>query len=283
MGILLHSKNIDRIPLFGRSMKRRLLQRVNETRTAVKTLADPDVSIVIRSKNNAKQLEGLLTDIIQQDYSGEIELIVVDAESTDGTPNIAKKFGAKVIPISQAEFSYPKALNFGFKAATKPWAFSVVDHSALSNRYVLKTASRWNANPNVAAAWSYPLPNATATIWERLGYLFWVWRTLESVHEARKRETGMGFLGANDLLIRRSVWQEVGGFDEHFAAGGEDCALGRMILDTGYQVMYDPSLAVYHSHDLGVVGSLRQLRYWRHLDQPLAFDVAQLRRFRPDL
>ena len=283
MDALLHGENLTRIPLLGQRMKRRLAQRINETRGAAAKQKDPGVSIVIRAKDNARQLEGLLQDVRAQNFAGKVEIIVVDTESRDDSVDVAQKFGAKVIPITQADFTYPKALNYGFQAATKPWVFSWVDHSALSSSYLLKVATRWNSDPHVAGVWAYPLPNVNATRWELFGYLFWVWRGLPPAHSARKRETGMGFLGANSLLIRRSVWQEVGGFDERFAAGGEDSALGNALLRAGYQVLYDPALSVYHSHGLGLVGSLRQFRYWQRVMRPTTFDLAELRRYRSDL
>jgi rhamnosyltransferase len=283
MDVLLHSENIIRIPLLGSLAVSKLVKRIDETRSAAKDHADPGVSIVIRSKDNARQLEGLLEDIRLQDYHGAVEIIVVDTESRDETVKIAHKFGTKLLSISQAEFNYPKALNLGFKAATKPWVFSCVDHSAFSSRYVLKTISRWDSDPRIAGIWSFTLPNANATIWERIGYMFWVWRGLDLAHETRKSEKGMGFLGANDMAVRRNVWQKVGGFDEHYAAGAEDLALGRAIIQAGYKIVYDPSLAVHHTHGLGLRASWRQFRYWRRVMKPQPFNVSELRRYRSDL
>ena len=50
------------------------------------------VSVVILTRNEAKNIERCLRSVQWAD-----EIVVVDAESTDGTPEIAKKFGARVI------------------------------------------------------------------------------------------------------------------------------------------------------------------------------------------
>lgn len=50
------------------------------------------ISAVILTRNEAKNIERCLKSVQWVD-----EIVVVDAESTDGTPEIAKKFGARVI------------------------------------------------------------------------------------------------------------------------------------------------------------------------------------------
>lgn len=283
MSPLLHESNLARVPLFGRWLRRQLVNRVNETRDAA-TGKDPDVSVVIRAKNSAAQLEDLLADIRRQEYGGDIEIIVVDTESTDETVAVAKRFGATIVRLKQADFSYPKALNLGFSAATKPWIFSIVDHSALSNRYVLKAATRWDPVPEMAAAWAFGLPNANATFWEQYGYLLKVGRQLaEPAHRARVNELGAGLLAANDVLVRRSAWKAAGGFDESYGAGGEDSAFGRVLIRKGYHLIYDPGISVYHTHGLGLIANVRQILYWRRLAKPLDFNLDELKKYRSDL
>jgi len=58
----------------------------------------PRLSVVIPTLNAAAILENCLASIARQDYPREqIEIILADAHSTDGTGNIAKKFGAKIL------------------------------------------------------------------------------------------------------------------------------------------------------------------------------------------
>jgi glycosyltransferase involved in cell wall biosynthesis len=50
------------------------------------------LSVVVLTRNEAKNIERCLKSVQWAD-----EIVVVDAESTDGTPEIAQKFGAQVI------------------------------------------------------------------------------------------------------------------------------------------------------------------------------------------
>jgi GT2 family glycosyltransferase len=48
------------------------------------------------------------------------------------------------------------------------------------------------------------------------------------------------------LMLRRSVWEEVGGFDERFGIGFNDTDLCLRIGEAGYRILYDGSTLLYH-------------------------------------
>ena len=52
----------------------------------------PFISVVIPAYNESTMLPLCLESVINQDYKGEFEVIVVDNASTDNTPKIAKQF-----------------------------------------------------------------------------------------------------------------------------------------------------------------------------------------------
>ena len=113
--VLLHQSNLQRIPIVGDYCSRLLAVRVGELVNSVAS-KDPDVSVVIRSRNNAAGLESLLEDIKLQDYEGAIEAVVVDSESTDGSKQVARRLGATVVSLTQDNYSHPRALNCGFES-----------------------------------------------------------------------------------------------------------------------------------------------------------------------
>ena len=78
----------------------------------------PDFSIVVRTLNEAKFLPECLKKIEQQNYLGPVEVVLVDSGSTDDTVKIATDFGAKIVHISKAEFTFGRSLNFGCSASS---------------------------------------------------------------------------------------------------------------------------------------------------------------------
>lgn len=278
---LLHPEYIARVPIVGEYLCNTLAQRVGEVAMATEGLVDPAVSVVIRSRNNAGQLAELLDDIEKQDFNGEVEVVVVDTESTDGTAEVARNFGAVVVPIEQKGFNYPDALNQGFAAASHRWVFSLVDHSLLTSDQIFRIATRSQNQSNVAGVSGITFPNANASRAERIGTaMAFPNKVRKPAHVATK--LSMGILATNTSLIRRDVWSEVGGFDEAYGAGGEDGALAAAIDRAGYDIVIDPAMSVHHTHGTGFIDSIRQFRYWGSLGKPQAFDQMRLEQFRKE-
>ena len=73
-------------------------------------------SIIVRAYNEAQHLPRLLDGIRQQTVK-DVEVILVDSGSTDETVSIAESYGARVVRIPSAEFTFGRSLNFGVQAA----------------------------------------------------------------------------------------------------------------------------------------------------------------------
>lgn len=92
--------------------------------------AAPRVSIVIRTLNEAADLGGVLDRLAAQTVGGDdVETIVVDSGSSDGTVAIAQGHGARVIEIAPESFTYGGALNLGAAAAAAPIVVALSGHA----------------------------------------------------------------------------------------------------------------------------------------------------------
>ena len=84
-------------------------------------------SIVVRAYNEEKYIGRLLEGIRQQTVK-DVEIILVDSGSTDLTVEIAEKYGAKIVHIPSAEFTFGRSLNFGVRAATREFVVIASAH-----------------------------------------------------------------------------------------------------------------------------------------------------------
>lgn len=75
---------------------------------------DPIVSIVVPCLNRAHFLVQTLESILQQDYPN-VECIVVDGGSTDGTIEILKRYGSRITWISEPDEGHADAINKGWR------------------------------------------------------------------------------------------------------------------------------------------------------------------------
>ena len=68
------------------------------------------ISVVMPSFNSIRTIESCLKSLREQDYGGKIEIVVADGGSTDGTLEILKKYGCKVVPEKTGNPEKAKAI-----------------------------------------------------------------------------------------------------------------------------------------------------------------------------
>jgi glycosyltransferase involved in cell wall biosynthesis len=269
---------------FGNSVTARLLnKRINET-LLDDPMNDPSISVAVRSYNEAAKLEKLLEDIQRQAYKSELEVVVVDNASSDGTPQVVERFGARLVTLPKGEFTYPKSMNLAMEAASHEVVFLTVAHARLSNVHNLHAGARHFAKEaGVAGVFGKVLPNEAASYIER--WIAAVDNNLGLASPAQRiKKAGMGALAGTGAMIAKSAWQELGRFDLRYETGGEDTALAKLMLKNGFGVVLEPALTVHHSHGLGSRDSVKQeLHQLQTVRAPRQFDRDELLERRPDL
>ncbi|MBW0017757.1 MAG: glycosyltransferase [Mycobacterium sp.] len=282
-GHLLHPELLALIP-FGNSLTTNLLNRRIDEALADDPANDPEVSVVVRVFNEAAKLEKVFEDIDKQQFGRSIEVVVVDNGSSDRSPEVAKHYGAELVTLPQSEFTYPKSLNLGVAAASNDVVFVTVAHVRLTSVHNLHAGARhFRKAGNVAGAYGVTLPNEGASRVERVGASTGMNQWLSRPARRTKR-VSPGVLSATGAMISKPVWQELGGFDNRYQAGGEDTALGKSMLRNGYEIVQEPALTVHHSHGLGVRDSIKQgIHQLQILREPRQFNREKLLERRPDL
>lgn len=283
---LLHPELFDRVPVLGAQYRAELACRSEEVATATQGAKDPDVSILIRTRNNEARLEGLLEDIEAQEYNGNKQIVVVDTESTDRTRDIARSVGAIIVPMTQKEFTYPKSLNKGFEAAEHPYVMTLTNRTNLVGNMALKGITRWKDLKDFAGVGGAMVWDEEASIWEAVMTAGLVSKDKRLDEAEVLDEWKPGVMVAHRSVIAKDAWQEVGGYDERFAGGGEDLDLAKRILAAGGRFVRDPALSVHHSHGRlnlyrTVKLALKCAKYRQ--GEPFAFDQENVRALRPDL
>jgi GT2 family glycosyltransferase len=280
---LLHPGMVESVP-FGNSLTAKLLnKRVNET-LADDPKDDPSISVVIRAYNEAAKLEKILGDVQRQLYSSELEVVVVDNESSDNTPEVVERFGARLVTMPSGEFTYPKSMNLAMESASNDVVFLTVAHARLSNVHSLHAGARhFSKDARVAGVFGKALPNEGASQIERwattLDNNLGLARTAQQVTKA-----GMGALAGTGAMVAKPVWQALGRFDLRYETGGEDTALAKLMLKNGYRIVLEPALTVHHSHGLGLRDRIKQeLHQLQTVRAPKQFDRKELLERRPDL
>jgi len=75
------------------------------------------VNVVIPTKDAGEQFRQTLSAISSQRTGHEVEVLVIDSGSDDGTVALAREFGAEVIEIETDEFHHARTRNLGARRA----------------------------------------------------------------------------------------------------------------------------------------------------------------------
>jgi hypothetical protein len=93
----------------------------------------------------------------------------------------------------------------------------------------------------------------------------WVQRTYDSLR-ARQSDGGeVEWLGSGNLAVRRTVFQQVGGFDERLEAC-EDVQLCHAVRQAGYRIVSEPAMDSVHHGDPRTLSELFLGELWRGRD-----------------
>lgn len=85
---LLYPDLFEEIPIVGGRIAT-ALEECSENLAAT-SAEDQDISVVIRAMNEQESLSNLLDSVARQKFAAEVEVIVVDIESSDNTEELPK-------------------------------------------------------------------------------------------------------------------------------------------------------------------------------------------------
>jgi len=216
-----------------------------------------ELSLVIPTRNAGPEWERLLAVLRSQKDHGDAELIIVDSGSTDGTPETALAYGAKVIQIDPATFNHGTTRNLGIRHAQGRLIGLLTQDAFPAGEAYLATLVRSLETEQAAGAYARQIPRPDASPLVRRDVEAWV------SGSARRRvsciATNPGYHAWDPMqrylycvfdnvasLIRREVWEKLPFPRVPF---GEDVEWAYRVLCNGYTIVYEPDAAVIHSHE----------------------------------
>ena len=199
------------------------------------------ISVIIPTYNREKMLIRAINSVVQQTVA-PAEIIVVDDGSTDATRQLIKKHFSEVKYLYQTNRGVSAARNVGINAASGDWlALLDSDDEWLPGKLEQQIKLINEQNLKVCH---------TNEVWIRNG---------EQINQMKKHSKSGGWIfdkclplcamSPSSILIHKSVFQEVGLFDENLPAC-EDYDLWLQIT-ARYQVAYvsTPQLKKYGGHE----------------------------------
>lgn len=204
------------------------------------------LSVVVIGRNEGPRLERCLRSIQTMAYPAAlVEVIYVDSHSTDRSVECAGALGARVVHVGKGRPTAAKGRNAGWRAASASFVLFLDGDTVLDPQFVDAAFAALRDRAVGVVFGNRREVNPGDSIYNRVLDLDW-----------RVPIGAVPFCGG-DALFKKSVLEQVGGFDETLIAG-EEPELCRRIRAEGYIVAHiDTPMTL---HDLAMT---RWRQYWQ--------------------
>jgi rhamnosyltransferase len=217
------------------------------------------ISIVIPVKNGGSDLARCLRGISEQVLDEQVETVVVDSGSTDGSLELLRRHGATVREIPPHEFSHGASRNLGASLARGDvLVFISQDAYPVAERWLERLCAPLRVDPGVAGVYGRQLPHTGARPPERyfLDFLYGASARRQSAAGVAELTMETTLFSNVNAAVRRELWQRHP-FVEDIVMSEDQDWCRRVLLD-GYAVVYEPDAAVRHSHNYTLRGAFKR-------------------------
>ena len=214
----------------------------------------PRISFVVPVLNDAERLDRCLRSIARTPTNaGSIELIVIDNASRDGSADVARSYGARVVTLDQPRVAELRNAGAAF-ASGEILAFVDADHE-ISSEWVDAAVSTFADSTVAAAGAAYHAPPEGT----------WVQRAYGALRGTPRGRHDVEWLGSGNIAVRRTVFLAVGGFDTSLTTC-EDVDLCNRLRGSGYRVVSDARMQSVHFGDPETLRAVLNGELWRGRD-----------------
>ncbi len=188
---------------------------------------NPLVSIIILSYNRKEELRRAIEKISAQSYRN-IEIIVVDNASIDGTQQIVKQEFRGVKLIALQKNIGASALNVGSKIAGGGYMFIQDDDAYVDNDTLTMLVQK-------------ALEHNTDILYPK------IFTEDESFCFNQHYNTGLLSFWGCAVFIKRASFEALGGFDKNIFIWGNELELTIRATENGFAIGYMPEAKAYHT------------------------------------
>jgi GT2 family glycosyltransferase len=230
-------------------------------------LSDQTASVIIVTYNHLRYLERCLDSVEEQDYPHEI--IIVDNDSTDGTPKYIEEKYPKIIVIRNKNTGYGAGNNLGVRYASGEYVVILNPDTLVEKNWLKNLLVPIQSDPSIITTPKILLFDGSAintcgNINHFTGLTFT--RGLNDPPESHDQTAQVSGISGACFAMRKEEYMKLGGFDERFFVYNEDSELSWRSHFFHMRILFVPSSLVRHDYSLTVSpGKIYALEKGRYL------------------
>ena len=210
----------------------------------------PDLTVIIPNFNGKQFLKECFDSLKEQNCS--FEVIIIDNGSVDGSADfIASNYPEFSLIRNKKNLGFAVAANQGIKSSNTDYILLLNNDVVLDKNCISNLLECIKEDENLFAVASKMIQYHNRTLIDDAGDEYTILGWTKKVGNGKStelyqsaREIFSACAGA--ALYRRSVFDEIGYFDENFFAYMEDVDIGYRARIYGYKSLYCPRAIVYH-------------------------------------
>lgn len=208
------------------------------------------ISIVIPNYNGNKYLKGCI-DAIYNTHQIPFEIIIIDNGSTDSNYNWLKEYKNIYFKQLDKNYGFSRAVNEGVKQAQGKYVLLLNNDTEIYEGFIEELVRCIEKDPKTFSVCSqmiqYHRPSFIDDAGDEYNLLGWAYKRGDgqAVDTYNKVERVFSAC-AGAAIYRKSVFEEIGYFEESFFAYMEDVDISYRALIHGYKNMYCPDAKVLH-------------------------------------
>lgn len=207
-----------------------------------------NIGVVTVTHNNTDDIAQAIRSALVQ---GIKNIVVVDNASSDDTQGIISRLPVKVL-CNESNEGFASAANTGAQMLNTEYILFLNPDTQLHDS--IRSAVDYLSSHRGVAVLGLSLRSERGNI-EKYSFggkvtpvsMVTRWFQKFLVQESSlKNPMVVGWVSGGAMIVRRSVFDEIGGFDPRFFMYWEDVDFCRRIADGGHTVVYFPTVQVYH-------------------------------------
>lgn len=209
------------------------------------------VTIIIPNYNGMHFMKPCLESLEKQ-LCRDFEILVVDNASSDGSLEYMKENypSVDVIALDQ-NYGFSKAVNVGIRHASTPYVILLNNDTVAEPHYVGEMIRAIESSDQIFSVSSKMIQMYHPELIDSAGDLYTLvgWGVCRGTGRSVSNYTHPGLVFsacAGAAIYQRSVFEEIGYFDEQHFAYLEDIDIGYRAKIYGYHNCYAPAAHVYH-------------------------------------